>query len=153
MTPKSLEPQIFPDLSRNSTLAIGQQVGQLLHQLAAKIGGRALRAAEEEELIALLRLLFRYGCLHGRGHLPGIGPAGGAADGSEMVIFDLFGFIPTQAMSQHAKTYADVIGSCIQGAAAFDQEVKNGIYPPADNGWSMDEKELDKFMNLLEQKY
>lgn len=79
--------------------------------------------------------------------------AGGAADGSEMVIFDLFGFIPPQAMSQHAKTYANVIGSCIQGAAAFDQEVKSGVYPPADNGWSMDERELDKFMNLLEQKY
>lgn len=56
-------------------------------------------------------------------------------------------------MSQHAKTYANVIGSCIQGASAFNEEVKNGIYPPADNGWSMDEKELDKFMNLLEQQY
>lgn len=79
--------------------------------------------------------------------------AGGAADGSEMVIFDLFGFIPTQTMSQHAKTYADVLGSCIQGAAKFNEEVKNGIYPPVDNGWSMDERELDKFLNLLEQKY
>ena len=79
--------------------------------------------------------------------------AGGAADGSEMVIFDLFGFIPTQTMSQHAKTYADVLGSCIQGAVKFNEEVKNGIYPPVDNGWSMDERELDKFLNLLEQKY
>lgn len=79
--------------------------------------------------------------------------AGGAADGSEMVIFDLFGFIPKQAMSQHAKTYADLLGSCIGGAATFDREVKEGIYPPADNGWSMDPVELDKFMNLLEQKY
>lgn len=75
------------------------------------------------------------------------------ADGSEMVIFDLFGFIPPQAMSQHAKSYANLLGSCIQGAATFNQDVKSGVYPPADNGWSMDEKELDKFMNLLEQKY
>ena len=87
-------------------------------------------------------------------HIPVIAvAAGGAADGSEMVIFDLFGFIPQKAMSQHAKTYADVLGSCIGGAAGFDQDVKSGVYPPADNGWSMDEAELDKFMNLLEQKY
>ena len=79
--------------------------------------------------------------------------AGGAADGSEMVIFDLFGFIPPQAMSQHAKSYANVIGDCIQGAAAFNEEVKNGIYPAEGNGWSMDEKELDKFMNELDKKY
>ena len=79
--------------------------------------------------------------------------AGGAADGSEMVIFDLFGFIPQQTMSQHAKTYANILGDCIHGAATFDQEVKAGIYPPADNGWSMDEAKLDKFLNLLEQKY
>ena len=87
-------------------------------------------------------------------HIPVIAvAAGGAADGSEMVIFDLFGFIPQKAMSQHAKTYADVLGSCIGGAAGFDQDVKSGVYPPADNGWGMDEAELDKFMNLLEQKY
>ena len=54
---------------------------------------------------------------------------------------------------RHKLGKALIIGSCIQGAATFNQEVKNGIYPPADNGWSMDEKELDKFMNLLEQKY
>ena len=79
--------------------------------------------------------------------------AGGAADGSEMVIFDLFGFIPQQAMSQHARTYANILGDCIKGAGEFDTEVKNGIYPPADNGWAMDPAELDKFMNELEQKY
>lgn len=79
--------------------------------------------------------------------------AGGAADGSEMVIFDLFGFIPPQAMSQHAKSYANVIGDCIKGASEFNQEVKNGLYPNEKNGWSMDEKEFDKFINELEQKY
>jgi 3-methyl-2-oxobutanoate hydroxymethyltransferase len=79
--------------------------------------------------------------------------AGGAADGSEMVIFDLFGFIPQQAMSQHAKTYANLLGDCIKGASTFDGEVKTGIYPTPENGWSMDEKELDKFMNELEKKY
>ena len=79
--------------------------------------------------------------------------AGGVADGSEMVIFDLFGFIPPQAMSQHAKSYANIIGDCIKGAAQFDSEVKNGVYPDEKNGWSMDEREFDKFINELEQKY
>lgn len=79
--------------------------------------------------------------------------AGGAADGSEMVIFDLFGFIPQQAMSQHAKTYANVIGDCIKGAATFNEEVKNGIYPAPENGWSMDAAEFEKFRNELDKSY
>lgn len=79
--------------------------------------------------------------------------AGGAADGSEMVIFDLFGFLPPSAMSKHAKVYANVLGDCIKGAADFDSEVKNGAYPAPENGWSMDEREFDKFINELEQKY
>lgn len=51
------------------------------------------------------------------------------------------------------KSYANVIGNCIQGASIFNQEVKDGAYPAPENGWSMDERELDKFMNLLEQQY
>lgn len=77
----------------------------------------------------------------------------GCADGSEMVIFDLFGFIPEGALAKHSKAYADIMGACIQGAMKFDSEVKNEVYPAPENGWNMDEKELDKFMNELEKKY
>lgn len=79
--------------------------------------------------------------------------AGGVADGSEMVIFDLLGFIPPEAYAKHSKGYASTMMDCIKGCAAFDQEVKNRIYPAEENGWGMDEAEFDKFANELEQHY
>lgn len=79
--------------------------------------------------------------------------AGGVADGSEMVIFDLLGFMPQDQMAKHAKAYANNLMDDIKGMAKFDQEVKNKVYPQPENGWGMDPAELDKFMNELEQKY
>lgn len=79
--------------------------------------------------------------------------AGGVADGSEMVIFDLLGFIPPEAYAKHSKGYATTMLDCIKGCAAFDQEVKNRVYPAEENGWGMNEVELDKFVNALEQQY
>lgn len=79
--------------------------------------------------------------------------AGGVADGSEMVIFDLLGFIPPEAYAKHSKGYATTMLDCIKGCAAFDAEVKNRIYPAEENGWGMNEAELDKFVNALEQQY
>ena len=79
--------------------------------------------------------------------------AGGVADGSEMVIFDLLGFIPPEAYAKHSKGYATTMLDCIKGCAAFDAEVKKRIYPAEENGWGMNEAELDKFVNALEQQY
>lgn len=79
--------------------------------------------------------------------------AGGVADGSEMVIFDLLGFIPPEAYAKHSKGYATTMIDCIKGCAAFDQEVKNKVYPAEENGWGMNEAELDKFVNELEKSY
>lgn len=79
--------------------------------------------------------------------------AGGIADGSEMVIFDLLGFIPPEAYAKHSKGYATTMIDCIKGCAAFDQEVKNKVYPAEENGWGMNEAELDKFVNELEKSY
>ena len=79
--------------------------------------------------------------------------AGGVADGSEMVIFDLLGFIPPEAYAKHSKGYATTMLDCIKGCAAFDQEVKNRVYPAEENGWGMNEAELGKFVNALEQQY
>lgn len=79
--------------------------------------------------------------------------AGGVADGSEMVIFDLLGFIPPEAYAKHSKGYATTMIDCIKGCAAFDQEVKNKVYPAEENGWGMNEAELDKFINALEKSY
>ncbi len=79
--------------------------------------------------------------------------AGGSADGTEMVIFDLLGFLPEVAMAKHSKAYASIMTDVISGCKVFDQEVKNKVYPEEKHGWGMDEMELDKFMNELEQKY
>ncbi len=74
--------------------------------------------------------------------------AGGDCDGAEMVIFDLLGM-----MLNHAKVYANVLEDVIKGCGSFNHEAKEAIYPGPEVGWSMDEAELDKFMNELEQKY
>lgn len=79
--------------------------------------------------------------------------AGGVADGSEMVIFDLLGFIPPEAYAKHSKGYATTMLDCIKGCSTFDAEVKNKVYPAEENGWGMNKEELDKFVNALDQKY
>ncbi|GHU66078.1 hypothetical protein AGMMS49983_15010 [Clostridia bacterium] len=79
--------------------------------------------------------------------------AGGAADGSELVIFDLLGFQPVSTMPKHAKHYRSYFEDGIKAFAEFDADVKNGVYPAEEHGWSMDEKEFDTFANELEKKY
>lgn len=79
--------------------------------------------------------------------------AGGVADGSEMVIFDLLGMIPTEAMAKHGKYYSSFFDDSLKAFMDFDTEVKEEIYPAQEHGWGMDEKEIDRFMNELEQKY
>ena len=78
--------------------------------------------------------------------------AGGAADGSEMVIFDFLGFLPDEMMAKHSKAYASLMKDIIKAGMTFDAEVKNKIYPAEENGWAMDEPELEKFLNELEKK-
>jgi 3-methyl-2-oxobutanoate hydroxymethyltransferase len=79
--------------------------------------------------------------------------AGGAADGSELVIFDLLGFQPISTMPKHAKYYREYFEDGIKAFAEFGNDVKKEIYPAKEHGWGMDERELDKFKNTLEQKY
>lgn len=84
-------------------------------------------------------------------NIPVIGVAtSGAGDGSEIVIFDLLGFLPPEAMAKHSKAYASYLMDGIKGFATFDAEVKHQAYPAAEHGWNMDERELDKFMNQIE---
>lgn len=75
--------------------------------------------------------------------------AGGAADGSELVIFDLLGFLPSEALAKHSKAYSSFLTDGIGALATFNSEVNKKIYPAEENGWSMDEAELDKFLNKL----
>ncbi|HQE70046.1 MAG TPA: 3-methyl-2-oxobutanoate hydroxymethyltransferase [Atopobiaceae bacterium] len=77
--------------------------------------------------------------------------AGGAADGSELVIFDLMGFLPPEAMAKHSKAYASVAAEAMKGYMGFDHEVKEGAYPQEEHGWHMDPAELEKFNDMLDK--
>ena len=79
--------------------------------------------------------------------------AGGAADGSELVIYDLLGFQPVSTMPQHAKYYRSYFEDGIKAFSEYVSDVDSEAYPAPEHGWGMDEKELDKFKNELEQKY
>lgn len=83
--------------------------------------------------------------------IPVVGVAtSGVADGSEIVIFDLLGFLPPEAMAKHSKAYASYLADGIKGFATFDAEVKNHAYPAAEHGWAMEDRELETFLNALE---
>ena len=79
--------------------------------------------------------------------------AGGVADGSELVIFDLLGFQPVSTMPKHAKNYRPFFEDAIKAFIEFDGDVKAEVYPAEEHGWGMDEAEYDKFRNELEKKY
>ena len=77
--------------------------------------------------------------------------AGGAADGSEMVDFDTFNMMPS--LAAHAKVYADFFKWSATAYGGWANDVRTGVYPEDKHGFHMEEKELDKFLNQLEQKY
>lgn len=79
--------------------------------------------------------------------------AGGCADGTEMVIFDLLGFLPQQMMAKHSKAYAETMNNTIKGCIDFDKEVKERIYPAEEHGWGMDPAEYDKFLTAVEREF
>ncbi|GHU66071.1 3-methyl-2-oxobutanoate hydroxymethyltransferase [Clostridia bacterium] len=78
---------------------------------------------------------------------------GGAADGSEMVIFDLLGLLPPEAMAKHSKAYASLLEVCMKGFSGFVEEVNSEAYPAEEHGWGMDPEEFEKFANEVEKKY
>ena len=77
--------------------------------------------------------------------------AGGACDGSEMVDADLFGLMSNP--TSHAKTYANFLKFAAEVYMAWGNDVRTGAYPEDKHGVHMEERELDKFLNELEQKY
>lgn len=76
--------------------------------------------------------------------------AGGAADGSELVHFDIFGIMPENRLGVHAKVYGEYFKFATGALKQFGDEVTSGEYPQLEHGFGMEEKELDKFLNLLE---
>jgi 3-methyl-2-oxobutanoate hydroxymethyltransferase len=83
----------------------------------------------------------------------GVAAGGGDADGSELVHFDLFGMMPPNKAGTHVKVYGELIKFCVGAYKAFADDVRGGGYPEESMAYPMDEAELDKFMNALEQKH
>lgn len=77
--------------------------------------------------------------------------AGGACDGSEMVDADIFGLMANPA--SHTKTYGKFLKWASERYREWGDDVRTGAYPEDKHGFHMEEKELDKFLNKLEQKY
>jgi 3-methyl-2-oxobutanoate hydroxymethyltransferase len=77
--------------------------------------------------------------------------AGGGGDGSEMVDEDIFGMMSSPA--SHAKTYANFFKWAADAYGAWGADVRSKAYPEDKHGFHMEENELDKFLNILEQKY
>jgi 3-methyl-2-oxobutanoate hydroxymethyltransferase len=79
--------------------------------------------------------------------------AGDAADGSELVIFDLLGFMPASTMPKHAKYYREFFEDGIKAFSEFKADVEGEAYPEEKHGWGMDQQEFENFANEIEQKY
>lgn len=86
--------------------------------------------------------------------VPVIGIASGCTgsgvevDGYEMVDADLFGMMAKPA--SHAKTYANFLEFAVGVYGRFANDVRTKVYPAENNGWHMDEAELEKFNNAVE---
>lgn len=75
--------------------------------------------------------------------------AGGAADGCEMVDFDVFNMMPSAA--SHAKAYADFFPWAVEAYADWAEDVRSGAYPEDKHGYHMEEPELEKFLDAIEK--
>jgi 3-methyl-2-oxobutanoate hydroxymethyltransferase len=77
----------------------------------------------------------------------GIG-AGADADGQVLVFHDLLGLYDGGA-AKFVKRYADLRGAAIAGVEAYADEVRGGVYPAAEHGYSMPEGEAVRLGELL----
>lgn len=76
--------------------------------------------------------------------------AGGAADGSELVHYDLFGMMPPNRTGKHVKVYGELIKFCVGAYKGFADDVRAGGYPEEKHGYGMDPVELESFLNNME---
>jgi 3-methyl-2-oxobutanoate hydroxymethyltransferase len=75
--------------------------------------------------------------------------ASGGADGYEMVDGDIFDMMASPAT--HAKSYANFFKWASDAYGAWANDVRTGAYPEDRHGFHMDEKELEKFTDLVDK--
>ena len=155
----------------NHGLVFGH-VGLLSGWQTARYGGYKKICKTAEESMEVFRIAYEYqetgmigmtielvpreltNAIAAKLRVPIIQVAGsGAADGSELVIFDVFELTPKETMGIHARVYGNLPEFCIDAFRRFDEDVVSGSYPAEENGWGMEPAEAEKLKNLIEQKY
>ncbi|MCZ4302181.1 3-methyl-2-oxobutanoate hydroxymethyltransferase [Microbacterium oxydans] len=77
----------------------------------------------------------------------GIG-AGAGADGQVLVFHDLLGLYDGGA-AKFVKRYADLRSAAIDGVEAYAREVRSGVYPSAEHGYTMARGEAARLEEML----
>ncbi len=169
--PMGITNEVVEYLAKNNIPVFGH-VGILSYWQVTNIGGFKKVGKTAEDAMAIFRKAYEYqesgmkamtiemtprevsNAIAKKLRVPVINiAAGGACDGSEMVMHDMLKMVPEEKMAKHAKVYGDFFGTVSGAFKAFADEVRCGEYPLEEHGWGMDKAELDKFMNELEQKY
>ncbi|HEU4321946.1 MAG TPA: 3-methyl-2-oxobutanoate hydroxymethyltransferase [Roseiflexaceae bacterium] len=130
---------------------------QSVHQIGLRVQGKRAEAARQ--LLADAQALEEAGAfavvlelvpaplaraITERLRIPTIGiGAGAGTSGQVQVWHDLVGLY-TDMQPRHAKRYLSLAGSIGQALRAYQQEVRDGVFPAAANAASMDEEELRK---------
>src|SRR5687768_7921441 len=80
----------------------------------------------------------------------GIG-AGVGTDGQILLCHDLLGVF-TDFKPKFTKRFSNLTEVAVKGITQYIQEVKAGTFPDDDHSYGVDEKEYEKFLNLVERR-
>src|SRR5438105_4578635 len=80
----------------------------------------------------------------------GIG-AGNGTDGQILLSYDLLGVF-TDFKPKFTKRYSNLTEVAVAGLKTYVEEVKNGRFPDDDHSYGVDDKEYEKFLNLVEKR-
>jgi 3-methyl-2-oxobutanoate hydroxymethyltransferase len=80
----------------------------------------------------------------------GIG-AGVGTDGQILLCHDLLGVF-SDFKPKFTKRYANLTEVAVEGIKKYIAEVKSSAFPDDDHSYSVDEKEYEKFLNLVEKR-
>ena len=80
----------------------------------------------------------------------GIG-AGNGTDGQILLSYDLLGVF-TDFKPKFTKRYANLTDVAVEGLKKYVKEVKDGKFPDDDHSYSVNDKEYEKFLALVEKR-
>src|SRR5215510_9934353 len=80
----------------------------------------------------------------------GIG-AGAGTDGQILLSYDLLGVF-TDFKPKFTKRYTNLTEVAIAGLKAYAADVREGTFPDDDHSYAVDDKEYEKFLNLVEKR-